>query len=214
MTDNQSSSRPDIVEPPSAERLFDVPRVTLTPRNHVYRVHGRGREPNYFSTDRFGRFNPPPGNTDFGTCYCSASDDGAFVEALCRDVPVVSASDVSNREITSLTPAADLDLADLTNPLVLGQFGLTATISAGGPSVYGVCQRWAAALFAIGLKGIRYRARHDPSMSSVSYAIFGGPGVDDKPLTIQSTQALWPIEHLNETLERFGIHILPPAVLP
>ncbi len=205
--------KPDIPEPPDAEALLDLPRILLTPKDRLYRVHGAGREPNYFSFDRFGRFNPPPRVSTFGTCYCSASDEGGFIEVLGHGSPVVSGSDLTSREMSTLRPA-ELELADFTDPLVLGRFGITGTISAGGRSTYPACQRWAAALFENGLRGIRYRARHDPSLQHVSYAIFGEPGVDYKPLTVDVTHALEPPEYWSDLLRRYGFNVMPPAPLP
>ncbi len=145
-------------------------------------MHLAGREPNYFAADQWGRFNPPPGDATFGTCYCSESEVGAFAEVFCRrGMRLIVERELAARGISTLRAAADVELADFTDSGIVGLFGLTGTVSTGGLTSVPTCQRWAAALSHAGLRGIRYRARHDPSLSQVSYAIFGEPGIDDKP---------------------------------
>src|SRR4051794_31484697 len=62
----------------------------------------------------------------------------------------------------SPSAGADLQLADLTDRTVLGDFGVTAAHSAG--SDYAPSQERAANLFDAGFDRVRYRVRHDPAM--------------------------------------------------
>jgi hypothetical protein len=95
---------------------------------------------------------------------------------------VVSTTDLYERALSVLRFPEDAVVADVTSRTVLGRFGLTGEISAGGPSVYPVTQAWAAALHAAGFDGIAYHVRHDPSGELLGVAIFGEPGDQDKPL--------------------------------
>jgi RES domain len=207
---------PDLPEPPDAESLADFPRFVIPTDTRLYRVHLAGREPNYFAGDHFGRFNPPPGDTTFGTMYCSLSPEGGFIEVLCRGgIPIVGQVSLIEREISTLRPVRPLDVADFTNPAVLGGFGITGSISAGGASLYGVTRRWAAALHAAGFDGLRYRARHDPSLSQVSFALFGEHDTfDDKLVGVVRTHGMLPLDQWSDTVARYGITVVPHGPLP
>jgi hypothetical protein len=98
-------------------------------------------------------------------------------------------------------------VADLTNPRVLGR-GLNAEIQAAGPPVYPQCQAWAGAVQAAGFGGIRYHARHGPSLDAISYALFGGPGEDDKRFASRSTFPI-PTYTIDDLITQFELPILP-----
>jgi RES domain len=157
--------------PPDATTL-DFPRFLLGTDVRLYRVHGVDREPRFYSADPYGRWNPPPGVESFGTLYCAASVEGAIIETLGRlGAAVILTTDLQARSISVLQPGHPLDLADMTDLRVLGQYGLTGAVSAAGPEVFERTHAWAAALRNAGLDGVRFRARHDPSLSQVSYAL-------------------------------------------
>ena len=109
--------------------------------------------------------------------------------------------------------ALDAELADFTSPSVLGAYRLSGAASAGGRrDTYERCQLWAAALFDAGFGGVRYRARHDPSLQSTSVRLFGPPGADTKTLVVVGELALAQLS--DQIAEHFGIRIVPSAPLP
>jgi RES domain-containing protein len=179
----------------------------------LYRIHDHDREPNWFNATGAGRFDPPAPDAGFGTCYLAADLDGALIEVLGR-VRVITETDVYRRSVTAFRAAVDLEVANFSDPSIVGRYGLTATASAGNVYTYPMCQQWAAALRSAGLDGIRYHARHDPSAASQCYALFGGPGLDDKPIQIVTTTPLIETVEVSWALHRFGFQVLPPTALP
>lgn len=201
-----------IPEPPQPALLADFPRFRLGTDVRLWRLHYSHREPNWFAVDPGGRFNPPAGDQRFGTCYVSAEGAGAFLETVGRTgTGVIDETDLLRRSMSTLSLSAALDVADLTAPPARGRFGLTGEMSAGGPSTYPRTQAWAAALFGAGFGGVRYRARNAPALDLTSFAIFGGPGVDDKVFATPST---FPVEldwlGIHELIHTYGFRLAPP----
>jgi hypothetical protein len=153
--------------PPDTVDLAEFPRVDIY--EPLFRVHRRDRGMVRFSTAGTWRFDPPPGDDDYGVCYAAAEPLGAVVETLGRVLPL-RPEEVARRNLAVLAPSRELRLADLTNRYVLGEFGLTADISVA--SDYTISQLWSVALRRAGFDGIRYIARHDPACRSTSYALF------------------------------------------
>lgn len=71
---------------------------------------------------------------------------------------------------------------------MVGEFGLTLEISAGGD--YTGPQEWSRALHAAGFDGLLYKARHAPGGEHESVALFGKPGVDDSRLALNEVSAI------------------------
>ncbi len=198
-------------EPPSDPAdLAGFPTYELDPSRSNFRLHHVNRNPAWFRSDGFGRFDPPPGSRhEYGTCYLAELRIGAFVEKFGR-LETVSLYLVEETRLSELKTAQALSLADITDRKVLGSFGITADLGAGG--AYDLPQLWGKALRASGYDGIRYYARHDPAQQLVSFALFGGPEVDvsrfqpPKPTTV-------PPELIEEAREQFGIFVVGQTLL-
>ncbi len=196
--------------PPDVSSLYDFPRRTVEARTDLWRIHRAQRAPAFYGSGSDGRFNPPAGVTSFGTCYTAADFAGAFVEVFGRS-PLISTTDLYERAFSVLRFPDDAVFADVTSRTVLGRFGLTSEISAGGPGVYPVTQAWAAALHAAGFDGVAYHVRHDPAGELFGYAAFGEPGEQDKPLHVVGTEAIDPHDEELATMAAwFGYRIVPP----
>jgi hypothetical protein len=202
-----------VPDPPAVDELISFPSHVLRSGVPLVRVHLAERDPRWFGSSGTGRFDPPPSVETFGTCYVSTSPAGAFVEVFGR-VRVLRREDIESRCLSQIGTTRDSRLADLTDPRVLGRFGLTGEASAGGIETYPTCQQWAAALFAAGFDGVRYYARHDPQLTSTSVAVFGPPGPDDKLLeTLVPPVALSAFDQLDELTDHFGYVIVPTTAL-
>ena len=75
---------------------------------------------------------------------------------------VLPVTEITNRCLSVARLVRAVKLADLTNRIVLGKFGVTAAHSTA--SDYAESQRLSAQLHIAGFDGIRYRVRHDPAM--------------------------------------------------
>lgn len=138
-----------------------------------------------------------------GTCYLGADPAGCLLEVFWRGAPLPP-KELAVRGVSRLELPRSFRLADCASPLAAG-FGITGEIHAGAES-YERPQAWAQALAEAGFDGIRYLVRHDSSLKSIGYALFGPAGV-------QGWQAP-PVEPISEKLlaevqRRFGIRILP-----
>ena len=134
----------------------------------------------------------------------------ALMEVL-AELPAVTYELLDRRALARLTIPAGQRLADLTNPRIVGEWGLDRRISVGED--YGICQRWAYALRLGGFSGVLYEARHDPrGPQQVSLALFGDPGhqptqvavVDDGPI---------PDHLIGQARHVFGLSIAPATPL-
>ena len=193
--------------------LEDFPFVTVTPEHVFFRVHHFKFEPGYFSTRGDGRFDPPRhSRNEYGTCYVATSETGAFLETLGRIRPLPDYI-VRDRVLSEVSPEGDMRVADLTNPAVLGRFGIYGDISAGGD--YEVPQQWGNALRLAGLAGVLYRARHDPSFEETSLAFFGPPGEQPGKILIPTKDDPEPIHEglLRHMQDRFHIFVVPTGTL-
>lgn len=210
MTRSGTTGGPSLPNPPSPALLADFPRFVLRADVRLWRLHRSDREPNWFTNAGDGRFDVA--GARFGTCYLADESDGAFIEVFGRDGGPIAESDVLRRNLAMMSVAVDLDVADVTAPEVRGRFGLTGEVSAGGPTIYPTTQTWAGALHDAGFSGIRYRARHDPSLQRTSFALFGQPGLDDKIFAPAST---WPVpmEMVTDLASTYGFTIVPSLPL-
>ncbi len=151
------------------------PTIEVTPDLSLMRIHREDKHPAYFNPSSDWRFGPPPSRTDrFGVCYLGLDDPfAAYVERYGR-FGVITPAQVRDDAFSILKLTATVAIADLTDRSVLGEFGITASHSTG--SDYGPSRQLASDLFDAGISGIRYRVRHDPSMTLEAVALFGGPG--------------------------------------
>lgn len=157
------------------------------------------KDPWWFCSDGLCRFDLTGLR---GTCYLAEDALGAFVEVF-KDFGAVAESDVEARRIAELSVRREMHLADCTAAKAR-RFGITAEIHSSPD--YAKTQRWAAALAAAGFDGVRYLARHDPSVRLVSYALFGPTGVGSASLVVSKPIGL---RLLRRAADEFGIDVLP-----
>jgi RES domain-containing protein len=192
---------------------FPVQRIH--PDRELYRIHREAHGPLWFAaTDPGadgGRFDLPTAS-GFGTCYLSTSPVGAFLERFGRVRPVTQEL-VERCRLTILAPSSPLDLADITDRSVVGAFGITADISAG--TDYERSRRVSMQLWEAGFDGIYYAARHDPSLTERSIALFGISGDQTadlgKRFDIESLGI--PAELLREVADVYRLDVLPSTDL-
>ncbi len=178
--------------PPVGDDLADFPALVWRAQQPLSRIHRHTNCTVYFSADGSGRFDPPAGETGWGTCYLSTHPRGAFAEVFGR-FRAITTRMLDDRVLASVYLASDARLADLTDPAVLGRWGLTGAMSAGTDVVYPVTQAWAARLHDAGYGGVYYAASHDPQLHSRSVALSGKPAdpdTDPADTLNVSTQAL------------------------
>lgn len=199
----------NLPDPPAPPELTGFPAVLIPANAPLARIHHNLRDPEYFSADGSGRFDPPPGSTaGFGTCYLSTHPMGAFLETFGRIRPVLQRH-VDERVLTQAFLPSDARMANMTDPAILGRYGLTAEIGVGGDErTYAATQRWAEALEAVGFAGIVYAARHDPALHERSVALFGKPGVQRSRLLARPSTYI-PDELIERAANEYAIDILP-----
>ncbi|WP_423920870.1 RES family NAD+ phosphorylase [Candidatus Poriferisodalis sp.] len=152
----------------------NFPALPLPSGNDLYRIHRSSQSPGYFGNSGDNRFEPPQGReNDFGVCYLGREPLAAYVEVF-GSLEIVYTDIVSDRGVSTASLNQQLQLGDLTDRRVLGQFGITAEISTGRD--YSESQQLAGSLFDAGFDGLLYRVRHDPSMELEAVALFGAPG--------------------------------------
>ena len=119
-----------------------------------------------------------------------------------RALPV---TEITNRCLSVARLVRAVRLADLTNRMVLGSFGVTAAHSTA--SDYAESQRLSARLYKAGFDGIRYRVRHDPAMELEAVALFVPPALGNVAVSWSDAS-----EISDETISsghEFGINVLP-----
>ncbi len=196
-------------DPPATSELTGFPALIMPANVPLARIHHNLRDAEYFSADASGRFDPPAGSTaGFGTCYLSTHPLGAFLETFGRIRPVLQRH-VDERVLTEAYLPSECRLADMTDPAILGRYGLTAEIGAGGDQqTYAVTQRWAEALESAGFAGVVYAARHDPALHERSVALFGKPGVQPTQLLARPSTHI-PEELLERAAIEYAVEVLP-----
>ena len=194
--------------------LGGFPRTTISTGDSVYRIvahrddAGRVRSGWYFSSlpsDQAGRYDLPRPR---GSCYFSDRRHGAWLEVFRASV-IVDRRDVERRRLfTASRTGVGVDLANLRSPAAR-RFGVTADLSAGDD--YAVPQRWALALYRVGLAGVSSTVRHDPSLRARTIAIFGRAGSRSRVVGWQGgfMEILHDLELLR-TLQTFGVAVLDP----
>ncbi len=187
------------------------PTFRITPETKLWRIHNTDAHPAYFNDSDSWRFGPPPTHKGkFGTCYLGLNDPRtAYVEKYGRTGVITP--ELRHRDgLSELTIASPVDVADLTNRSVLGNFGVTASHSTD--SDYGPSQRLAGDLFDSSLGGIRYRISHDPQMELEAIALFGEPGEHPERFNLAKTTNPIP-DDLIDLCREFGIDNLPNPLL-
>jgi hypothetical protein len=188
----------------------DFPIQSIDTTTPLFRIHRHGHHPAWFNTDGSGRFDPPATHRDrFGVCYLGLEPLSSYVEVFGR-FRAVPQAEIDQRRLSELSIVRSIDVADLTNRTVLGDFGITAAHSTG--TDYGPAQELASHLFDAGFDGVFHRVRHDPTMTLEAIALFGEPGETagrvGTPKTIPIPAAL------TEAGRQFRIEVLPAAPLP
>lgn len=188
----------------------DFPARSIDTTTPLFRIHRHGHHPAWFNTDGTWRFDPPATHRDrFGVCYLGLEPLASYVEVFGR-IRAVPRGEVGRRRLSELIVSHSMDVADLTNRTVLGDFGITATHSTG--THYGPAHELASHLFDAGFDGVLYRVRHDPAMTLEGIALFGEPGETPDRFNAPKT-AVIP-ESLIEAGRQFRIEILPAGPLP
>lgn len=149
--------------------LKRFPRRRLTEGTVLYRVTRRAHGPWWFSSGG-GRFDLEQPR---GTCYLALDDLSALLEVIGPDLRFVGADFLASRVLHRLSLPEPRTLADFTSRRARG-LGLTAEIHTTTP--YDLPVEWAKAMDALGLGGILYMPRHDPSAEGRSVALFGTAG--------------------------------------
>lgn len=128
------------------------PSRSINATTPLFRIHQNHLHPAWFNTDGSWRFDPPPSHRDrFGVCYLGLEPLSAYVEVFGR-LRVVPQDEVDRRRLSELSVAHTVDIADLTDRTVLGEFGITAAHSTG--TDYQPAQEVASNLFDAGFDGV------------------------------------------------------------
>lgn len=174
----------------------------------VYRSHGHGLGPRWFSHSGAGRFDLAAPQ---GTCYVAESEVVTLLETW-GGMQVVPSYLAADRDSSHLHLRHGVTVADLTSNLAI-QYGVTSEIFT--TTDYGLTQLWASSFRQAGFSGIRYWARHDLAHTAACLALFG-PGDPSKSLAgfeVEGTDHLPDCRDLLDQLEReTGITVLavPP----
>ena len=198
--------------PDNPDRLASFPAVPKDRiPNVLYRIHQMKQQPEFFSTSpERNRWDPPVGSPGlYGTCYTSTSPLGAYAEVL-GDLDVITQGMVDRRALSVIEVPAEPRWADMTEPSILGQWGLDVRISVAD---HKVCQRWGEALFSVGFTGVYYQPRHVIGRGwEASVAIFGDPGHQPTKLRVLDTTPI-PLDVVNEATMTFGLEVWPSTPL-
>lgn len=175
----------------------------------LFRAHRVDNEPEWFSVGTW-RFDPPAGAATFGTCYLGLDPLTALMEVV-AELPVVTHELLDRRCLARITVPAGQRLADMSDPRIVGEWGLDRRISVGDD--YGVCQRWAHALRLAGFSGVLYEPRHDLRAGrQASVALFGDPGHQPTQMTVLEDAPI-PDSLIVEAQDVFGLQVLPATPL-
>ena len=132
----------------------------------------------------------------------------AFLETFGRIRPVLQRH-VDERVLTEAYLPSETRLANMTDPAILGLYGLTAEVGVGGDErTYARTQRWAEALETAGFGGVIYAARHDPALNERSVALFGKPGYQPSQLLARPARYI-PEELIDRAAVEYAIEVLP-----
>lgn len=198
-----------------AKDLAGFPRHRVHPDRELYRVHRAAQGPLWYATTvtagEGGRFDlPRMGGA--GTCYVAVSPVGAFLEKFGR-LRLLTRALLDDHRLTFLATTTPLQLADLTDRTVLGDFGISGDISTG--TDYRPSQELAERLWAAGFDGIYYAARHDPSFTERSIAVFGPieNEVGETPKRFHLQTGPIPRELVEHVEREYRLRVLPSRAL-
>ena len=131
----------------------------------LFRIHRSDRDPAFWGKIGDNRFDAPAG--EFGVLYAASDEYGAFIET-CGGLlnRTVTSSFLGARGWARVTTARDLKLVDLSGS-GLARIGADERLCSGE---HDVAQQWALALWQHpdAADGLLYRARHDPSRTSIA----------------------------------------------
>lgn len=187
--------------------LGSFPVHTVHQDRVLYRIHRATNDPIVFSQSGQHRFDLTD-EAEIGTCYCALSELGAFVETF-RRIRHIPQHVVDERALSSLSLSRPLKLADLTDRSIIGSFGIAGDVSTG--TDYAASQQLGARLYEAGFDGVFYAARHDPSFTERSVAVFGNDESGEKLLEVITE----PISSdlVEEACSEFGFSVLPATPL-
>jgi hypothetical protein len=194
--------------PPPAQLKSAFPAREYPAGATVFRSHGHGKGPRWFSSSGAGRFDLASPN---GTCYVAESEVVTLLESW-GGLQVVPSYVAAERDTSRLSLGNGVAVADLTSNLAV-QYGVTSEIFT--TTDYGLTQLWASAFRQAGFGGIRYWARHDLAHTAACLALFGPTDPSKRPagFEVDGTDYLPDRGDLLDQLEReTGITVLavPP----
>jgi hypothetical protein len=149
--------------PASDFQKLDLPLVVYG--DALFRIYRNGRDPAFWGKTGDNRFDAPAG--EFGVLYAASDQYGAFIETcgglLTR---TVTSGFLGARGWARVIPARNLNLVDLSGS-GLARIGADERLCSGE---HDIAQHWSLALWQhpATVDGIHYRARHDPSRTSVA----------------------------------------------
>ena len=194
--------------PPPAHLKSAFPSRNYPVGATVFRSHGHGLGPRWFSHSGQGRFDLAAPD---GTCYVAESEVVTLLETW-GGLQVVPSYVAAERDSSRLHIGNGVTVADLTSNLAV-QYGVTSEIFT--TTDYGLTQLWASAFRQARFGGIRYWARHDLAHTAACLALFG-PADPSKSLAgfeVDATDHLPDRHDLLDLLEHeTGIAVLavPP----
>lgn len=169
---------------------------TIAPPKRMVRVCRAAQDTWWFSADGSGRFDL---TSPQGTCHL-ATDAYAAIREASRLGPV-STMWVAARELREVVPPNPHARLAAATRQAAGRYGVTTELATVVP--YDLPRRWAAALRAHGLDGIRHQLRHDQRARPSGIALFGAVGAashDDGRQTALDDAAV----------NAAGVRVLPP----
>jgi hypothetical protein len=149
--------------PPPDLQTRDLPLLAY--RAALFRIHRSDKDPAFWGKTGDNRFDAPA--AEFAMLYAASDQYGAFIET-CGGLlnRTVTSSFLSARAWARVIPERDLKLVDLSGS-GLARIGADERLCSGE---HDVAQQWALVLWhhPAAADGIQYRARHDPSRTSVA----------------------------------------------
>ena len=189
--------------------LSGLPELLWTPARPLYRIHRRQMSAVFYGTNLY-RFDPPDAASPWGTCYAAPTAMTAYLEVF-ASLGGLTWEMIRQRLLAELAVTAPVRLADISHPHVIGLYGLDASYSMG--RAYDASQRLAVAVHDAGFDGIHYPARHDPSGTLRSIALFGPAGADSAALQVVNDDDIGD-GLVDAAAEGFRLVPVDPAALP